>query len=55
LYPLAVARQRRAADLQGNPTATPSLIQTVLIERATTQQVLGNLRGSPNRLLFTNF
>jgi subtilisin family serine protease len=44
-----------AQYLQGNPTATPSLIQTVLIERATTQQVLGDLRGSPNRLLFTNF
>ncbi|HZF07254.1 MAG TPA: S8 family serine peptidase [Thermoanaerobaculia bacterium] len=44
-----------AQYLQGNPTASPALIQTVLIERATTQQVLGDLRGSPNRLLYTNF
>jgi subtilisin family serine protease len=44
-----------AQYLEGNPTASPSSIQTVLIERATTQAVQSDLRGSPNRLLFTNF
>ena len=44
-----------AQYLQNNPAASPSLIQTILIERATTQAVQGDLRGSPNRLLFTDF
>jgi len=44
-----------AQYLENHPTATPALIQTVLIERATTNAVQGDLRGSPNRLLFTDF
>ncbi len=44
-----------AQYLETNPTASPALVQTVLIERATTSAVLGELRGSPNRLLYTNF
>lgn len=44
-----------AQYLQTNPTASPALVQTVLIERATTSAVQGELRGSPNRLLYTNF
>ncbi len=44
-----------AQYLEDNPTATPAFLQTLLIERATTGAVQGNLRGSPNRLLFTDF
>ncbi|HYN20992.1 MAG TPA: S8 family serine peptidase [Thermoanaerobaculia bacterium] len=44
-----------AQYLETNPTASPALVQTVLIERATTGAVQGELRGSPNRLLYTDF
>lgn len=44
-----------AQYLENNSTASPSLIQTILIERSTTQAVQGDLKGSPNRLLFTDF
>ncbi len=44
-----------AQYLQNNPTATPAAIQTLLISKATTSAVMGNLNGSPNRLLFTDF
>ncbi|HEV2845496.1 MAG TPA: S8 family peptidase, partial [Thermoanaerobaculia bacterium] len=44
-----------AQYLENNPTATPAFIQTLLIEKATTQVIQGDLKGSPNRLLFTDF
>jgi subtilisin family serine protease len=44
-----------AQYLQNNPLATPAAIQAVLIEKATTGQILGNLNFSPNRIVYTDF
>lgn len=44
-----------AQYLESHPAATPADIQTTLIAKATTQAIQGNLNGSPNRLLFTDF
>jgi hypothetical protein len=44
-----------AQYLQSNPLATPATIQAVLIERATTGAILGNLSFSPNRIVYTDF
>lgn len=43
-----------AQYLQNNPTATPAMVESVLITKSTLNAVQGNLRGSPNRLLFTD-
>jgi subtilisin family serine protease len=44
-----------AQYLQSNPLATPATIQTVLIGKATTGAILGNLNFSPNRIVYTDF
>ncbi|HEV2853513.1 MAG TPA: S8 family peptidase [Thermoanaerobaculia bacterium] len=44
-----------AQYLQAHPNATPAEVESVLVSMATTGIVQGNLGGSPNRLLFTNF
>lgn len=44
-----------AQYLQGNPTASPATIESVLTSQATAGVIQGNLQFSPNLLLFTNF
>jgi subtilisin family serine protease len=44
-----------AQYLQGNPTASPATIESVLTSQATSGVIQGNLQFSPNLLLFTNF
>jgi hypothetical protein len=44
-----------AQYLQTHPNATPAEVESVLISMATTGVIQGNLGGSPNRLLYTNF
>lgn len=44
-----------AQYLQSNPNATPAQIESMIITKATTGVITGNLGGSPNRLLFTDF
>lgn len=44
-----------AQYLQTHPTATPAQIESAIIANATTGAVTGNLGGSPNRMLYTNY
>jgi subtilisin family serine protease len=44
-----------AQYLQTHPTATPAQIESALIANATLNVITGNLGGSPNRLLYTNY
>jgi subtilisin family serine protease len=44
-----------AQYLQTHPNATPAEVESVIVSMATTGAVTGNLGGSPNRMLFTNF
>ncbi|HSG40880.1 MAG TPA: S8 family peptidase [Thermoanaerobaculia bacterium] len=44
-----------AQYLQTHPNATPLDVENILISKATTGVIQGNLGGSPNRLLFTDF
>jgi len=44
-----------AQYLQTHPTALPAAVESALIANATTGVVTGNLGGSPNRLLYTNY
>lgn len=42
-----------ALYLQGNPTASPATVTSALVNNASTGKI-SDLKGSPNRLLFTN-
>jgi subtilisin family serine protease len=44
-----------AQYLQTHPNATPAEVESVIVSMATVGAVTGNLGGSPNRMLFTNF
>ena len=44
-----------ALYLQGNPSASPSTVQSALVNNATTGVVKNPGRQSPNQLLFTNY
>ncbi|MCU0618580.1 MAG: S8 family peptidase [Gemmatimonadaceae bacterium] len=44
-----------ALYLQANPSASPATVTSALLANATTNLVTGAGRGSPNRLLFTNY
>lgn len=44
-----------AQYLQTHPAATPAMVESALIQKATVGVVQGNLYSSPNRLLYTDF
>ncbi len=43
-----------ALYLQSHPTASPAEVQSAVISNATSNVILGDLKGTPNRLLFSN-